>query len=91
MSLFRTARAIYSAIENDQTAIESVRSARSALALSLATDGNASHTITSATMNGQTFSAMAGMKPAERLLVLGIVCQMADACTKFSTTTKPYL
>jgi len=91
VSIFGTARAIYSAIQDDQAAIEAVRSARAALALSLATNANASLTVTSATMNGQTFSAMAGMRPVDRLRVLGIVCQMADACTTFSSTTRPLL
>jgi hypothetical protein len=91
VSIFGTARSIYTAIKDDPAAIEAARAARSALALALITDPNAAHVVTSATMNGQTFSATAGMKPTQRLEVLKFVCAMADQGFALSTTTQPLL
>ena len=91
MSIFGTARSIYTAIKDDPAAIEAARAARSSLALALLTDGNASATVTSATMNGQAFTATAGMRPTQRLEVLKLVCSMADAGLPFSNTTQPLL
>ncbi len=91
MSLYATARAIYVAIRNDCHAIELIRTERKSLAVALATDPNASVTVTSGTMNGQTFAAVVGMKPAQRLAVLSAVCSMADEQTPISSTTQPLL
>ena len=91
MSIFATARSIYTAIKDDPAAIEAARAARSALALALITDPNAAQLVTSATMNGQSFSATDGMRPTQRLEVLKLVCAMADAGVPFSNTTQPLL
>jgi hypothetical protein len=91
VSIFGTARSIYIAIKDDCAAIDAVRTARAALALTLATDATASNAITSATMNGQSFTATVGMKPAERLRCLSLVCKMADNGEVPSRTTQPYL
>jgi len=91
VSLHGTALAIYAAIKDDQSALDQIRSARSALALALATDPNASMSVTSGTMNGQTFSAIAGIRPADRLKVLSLVCRMEDAGTAISSQTVPIL
>jgi hypothetical protein len=91
VSIFGTARSIYIAIKDDCAAIDAVRTARSQLALSLATDPSASNAVTSATMNGQSFSATVGMKPMDRLRCLSLVCQMADNAEVPSRMTQPYL
>lgn len=91
MSLYSVARGIYAAIQDDCHAIELIRAERKSLAVSLATDPNASITVTSGTMNGQTFAAVAGMKPAQRLQVLSAICRMADEQTAISSTVQPLL
>ncbi len=79
MAHFDKARTIYYAICDDPHALAAIREARSALALSVATGADGTLQITSATMNGQTFSAMQGLKTTDRLSILGMICAMADA------------
>jgi hypothetical protein len=73
------ARNIYRALCNDEAAIESLRAESRALALAIATDGNASGSITSSTVNGQSFAMTQGFTPAQRLAVLSRVVQWYDA------------
>ncbi len=72
------ARNIYRALRHDRHAIESLRAESRALALAIATDGNASATITSSTVNGQSFAMTQGFTPAQRLAVLSRVVQWYD-------------
>ena len=72
------ARNIYKALHHDRFAIESLRTEARALALAIATDGNASATITSSTVNGQSFAMTQGLTPSDRLAVLTRVVQWFD-------------
>ena len=87
MSLYATARTIYNALADDEKSMAAIRDERKALALSIATDPNGSTQVTSATVNGQTFTAMQGMKAGERLRVLSLVCAMSDVGTPVSNQT----
>ena len=91
MSPYQTARTIYASLKDDANALDQIRAARNALALSLATDGAASLAVTSATMNGQSFAGMVGMKPTQRLAVLNLVCRMAYEKSAISSTVEPLL
>ena len=91
MSLFGTAQTIYAALRDDQSALDAIRAERNALARSIATSANGAAIVTSATMNGQTFTAMQTLKPADRLKVLSIVCSMADTGQVQSTTVQALL
>ncbi len=66
-----------------------VREARATLALSVATSADGTVQVTSATMNGQTFTAMQGMKTTDRLHLLGMICAMDDAGMVPSKTVTP--
>ena len=72
------ARNIYRALHHDRNAIESLRAEARTLALAIATDGNASGTITSSTVNGQSFAMTQGLTPNQRLAVLSRVVQWYD-------------
>ena len=77
MSLYSTARSIFVALQDDEKAISAIRDERKTLALSLATDPNGAMQVTSSTVNGQTFTAMQGLKAMDRLKILSFVCAMA--------------
>lgn len=87
MSLYSTARSIYVALADDEKSIAAVRDERKTLALSLATDANGATMVTSATVNGQSFTAMQGLKAMDRLKVLSFICAMADAGNPIPTQT----
>jgi hypothetical protein len=78
MSLFATARSIYIALKDDESAMAAIATERTALALSLATDANASMRITNATVNGQSFSGSVTMTNQERLRMLGLILKMNE-------------
>ena len=83
MSIFRQARTIYLALRDDATAQAKIQQELSTLALAIVTDPNASMKITSATVNGQTFSGQQTMTQAERMQMLSMVVKM------FKTGTVP--
>lgn len=83
MSIFRQARTIYLALRDDATSQAKIQQELSTLALAIATDPNASMKITSATVNGQTFSGQQTMTQAERMQMLSMVVKM------FKTGTVP--
>ena len=87
MSLYATARTVYVALADDESAMAAIRAERATLALSLATDPNGAAQVTSGTINGQAFAATHGMKASDRLKLLGIVCAMDDAGTPLSSRT----
>jgi pyocin large subunit-like protein len=78
MPNFATARTIALAIRDDPDAIALVRAERAALALKVA-QGGGDVTITSSTVNQQTFSGMVAMTAAQRLRILAQVVRMIDA------------
>jgi hypothetical protein len=77
---------IYSAIKDDAVASASIRREFSALAVAIATDPNASARVTSATVNGQTFTAQATMTQGDRLQLLRWVVACLDRCAPISST-----
>jgi len=77
---------IYFAVKDDAAACAAIRNEFATLALSIATDPNASARITSATVNGQTFSAQSAMTNGQRLSLLRWVVACLDAGMPVSTT-----
>jgi hypothetical protein len=77
---------IYAAIRNDAAASASIRCEFSALAVAIATDPNASARVTSATVNGQTFTAQSTMTQGDRLQLLRWVVACLDQGTPISST-----
>ena len=86
MNVAKLGRTIYAAIKCDATACTAVRREFSALALTIATDPNASARVTSATINGQTFTAQPTMTNAQRLEVLRWVVACLDNQGAVSST-----
>jgi hypothetical protein len=87
MSVFEQAKSIYNALKYDPTSIQEIRDEYKALALSMATDPNASSTVTSTTINGQTISTRPNMTNGQRMQVLRYVCYFADNGGVVSTTS----
>jgi hypothetical protein len=86
VNLVQTANAIYYAIKNDGQACAKVRKELATLALSIALDPGASATVTSATVNGQSFTASPLMTSGERLNLLRYVVGCLDYGGTISTT-----
>ena len=86
MNIARLGNTIYTAVKDSPTACETIRTEFSALALLLLTDPNASARITSATVNGQTFSTAAAMTNTQRMSLLRWVVACIDAGGPISTT-----
>jgi hypothetical protein len=80
---------IYSAISSDAAACAKIRGEFSTLAVLIATDPNASARITSATVNGQTFSSQSEMTNGKRLQLLRWVVACIDRGSPISTTQIP--
>lgn len=78
MSLFQQAQVIYDAIKSDSSAMATVRTEYSALAIAIATDPDKSMALTSATVNGQTFGGTRTMTNNQRLLMLRDVVAMIN-------------
>lgn len=79
MSVFADARTIYLALKDNATAEAAIRAELATLALSIATDPNASMTITSSTVNGQSFTASASITQRQRMQMLSLIVKMFDA------------
>ncbi len=86
MNVAALGNTIYRAISCDAAARASIRSEFASLAVLIATDANASARITSATVDGQMFSAQASMTNAQRLQLLGWVVACIDNGGPISTT-----
>jgi hypothetical protein len=65
-------------LHHDRFAIESLRTEARTLALAIATEPHGSATITSSTVNGESFAMTQGLTPADRLAVLTRVVQWFD-------------
>lgn len=81
-----TANGIYKAICSDATACAKIRREFTALSVQLLTDPNASTRITSATVNGQTFTASASFTNAQRHELLKMVVDCLDRRALIPTT-----
>ena len=86
MNVAALGNTIYHAVKCDAQASSAIRREFKALALSIATDPNASARVTSATVNGQTFSAQATMTQGQRLQVLRWVVSCLDNGSPISGT-----
>ena len=86
MNVASLGNTIYAAVKCDAQASAAIRREFAALALSIATDPNASARVTSATVNGQTFSAQATMTQGQRLQVLSWVVACLDNGSPISST-----
>ena len=91
MSLHKLACQIYLANKDDEASMDELRCERKRLSKAMMLDGAASLTITSATMNGQSFSGLAGLTPKNRLDVLSRVLAFESAGAAASSTTTPIL
>jgi len=78
MSLHDLARTIYLTIGEDAAALAALESALTTMAVDVLTSGSASQTILSATVNGQTFQALAGLSVTDRMTVIRRVLRMAE-------------
>jgi hypothetical protein len=78
MNLATEANAHYMAHKDDAIACAAIRKEAAALGLSILIDANAGATITSATVNGQSFSATGAMKQSYRLQLLREIVRRLD-------------
>jgi len=90
MDSFGTARAIYLATRDNPIAVAKIRTEYADLSVAIATDQGASQTVTSGTINGQTFSAGQAMTQVQRHTILSLVVNMYDAGYPISNVAKPY-
>jgi len=81
-----TGNTIYFALKDDASAISSIRAEFAALALSIATDPAAAATVTSATINNQTFSSTPLMSNGQRFDLLRYVIACVDNGGTISST-----
>jgi hypothetical protein len=86
VNLATTGNAIYQSIKDDALAIAKIKTEAKNLALSIATDPEASNQITSATVNGQSFSTTSSMTQLQRLQLLRWVIKCSDNCGAISKT-----
>jgi len=89
MNLLSTAREVYEAIKDDEKIIADLRAERKSLAKSMMTDASFSTQITSASVNGQSFSKTHNITNGQRLQMLGLVIRMADLGYKISSKSTP--
>ena len=88
MALFDTAREIYLVAKDDATLAANIQTEYSSLASSLVTDGETAFELTSATVNGQSFSGTRSMTKLQRLRMLGQVVAMLDLAAAYSSEGK---
>lgn len=86
MDIHALANSIYVAVRNDSTAVAAIRKEFTTLAQTIATDPAASARVTSATVNGQTFSAQQLMSNGDRLQLLRRVVECFDRKATISRT-----
>jgi hypothetical protein len=90
MDIFGTARGIYMATRDNLIAVAKIRAEYADLSIAIATDQGASQTVTSGTINGQTFTAGQAMTQLQRHSILRLVVNMYDANQPVSNVVKPY-
>jgi hypothetical protein len=86
MNLARLALTVAKATRTNATAMQSIRDEYAAIALEVATSADAGKELTSATVNGQTFSQSTTISKAERLTLLERVVWHYD--NGFYSTTR---
>ena len=78
MNTFRTAQRVYSALKDDDQAYSDFVQERRELARNIALDGAYGFQITSATVNGQSFSGSNTITFNQRLALLDIIVKMFE-------------
>ena len=86
MNVAKLGNTIFAAVKDDPVGVAAIRREFSALAVAIATDPNASARVTSATVNGQTFSAQSTMTQGDRLQLLRWVVACLDRNATISST-----
>jgi len=86
VNIAATGNAIYSALKDDAAAVAKVRAELKTLALAITTDPASVATVTSATVNGQSFTAQPTITTGQRLALLRWVVRCFDAGTAISST-----
>ena len=86
MNVATLGNTIFAAIKDDAAACAKIRAEFKSLSVLLLTDPNSSARVTSATVNGQTFTAQSTMTNAQRLHLLRWVVACIDANSSISTT-----
>lgn len=82
------AKIIARATRTNATAMQSIRDEYATIALEIATDPDAGKELTSATVNGQTFSSNTTISKAERLALLDRVVYFYDNGITSTTKTR---
>jgi hypothetical protein len=90
MDIRGAANRIYIGIKDDPIAVATVRAEFAALSLALLTDPAASQTVTSGTVNGQTFTASGTISQAQRHALLREVVFCIDNGSTISRVSKTY-
>jgi hypothetical protein len=80
VNVAQLANTVYFAVKDDAAACATIRAELASLALTIATDPNSAARVTSATINGQTFSAQSAMTNIDRLALLRKVVWSLDNC-----------
>lgn len=88
MGLLQTARDVYLAVKDDATAVTNIRAEYASLASAIAVGDGAGLEVTSATVNGQTFSGQVSMTKADRLKMLGLIIKQIDNSAAISSRTR---
>lgn len=88
MAIFDVARQIYLVAKDDATLSAQVRTEYESLASSFVNDGETAFELTSATVNGQSFSGNRTMTKGQRLRMLGLVIKMLSEDAAFSSEGK---
>ena len=78
MDIPSAGNSIYALIKDDAAACAKIRAEAASLAIALATDANAGATITSSTINGQSFSVTGGIRQIDRFRVLRWIVACID-------------
>lgn len=78
MNQAELAKVIAKATRNNAAAMQSIRDEYAAIGLEVATNPDAGREITSATVNGQSFSASVSITKSERLMMLDRVIWFYD-------------
>ena len=82
------ARSIYTAIKDVPASVAAIRAEYAALALEVATGDGAGSDVTSATVNGQSFSAQISMTKLERVRLLGLIVKQLDSGAAISSRSR---
>ena len=86
MDVVQKANEIWAILKDDPAAMNQIRSEARSLAIAFALDPDASSQVTSATVNGQSFSMAPSMTQGQRLSLLRYILRAADSGGPISKT-----